>query len=240
MFGVGRNDVEYVGLVRVQHPLHRGAEVLFEHDSLRRHVEALRHRDKVRVNLLPVFRVAEIGVSPVAVVEFVFPLHHHAEVLVVQDECLGGDLFDVRGRKFLHVHQERAVTVDVNDLLVRSGNLRAKRGRIAIAHRSQSRTGEELARILVLVILPGPHLMLADPGSDDRLAFGQFVEQLDDHLWEDHFLGLAVKMISHMLRFHHLFRNLVTQGRALLPATRSGQRWDLPRRLPSHRGGCRA
>src|SRR5437879_5642081 len=185
VFRVRCDDVEEVRLVGVQHPLHRRAQVFLEHDPFRRHVEAFCHGDEVGVDLLAMFRVAEISVSSVALVEFVFPLHHHAQVLVVQDERLGGDLFNVRRRQFLHVHQERAVTVNVNNLLVRSGNLRAERRRITIAHRPQSGAGEELARMLVLVILPGPHLMLADPGSDDRLALGQLVKHLDDHLRQD-------------------------------------------------------
>ena len=38
------------------------------------------------------------------------------------------------------------------------------------------------ARLEVIVKLPGPHLVLADAGGDDRLALGQLVEKLDDVL----------------------------------------------------------
>jgi hypothetical protein len=40
--------------------------------------------------------VAQDGVAADTAVEAVFPLHDHAEVLVVQDHRLGGDLLDVR------------------------------------------------------------------------------------------------------------------------------------------------
>ena len=78
----------------------------FEHDALGRDVEGFGHGDVIRIDLLHVFRIAEVSVAAVAFVEAVFPLHHHAEVLVVQDERLGGDLLDVGGGEFLHVHEE--------------------------------------------------------------------------------------------------------------------------------------
>jgi len=40
-------------------------------------------------------------------------------VLVVQDDGLGGNSLDVGGGQLLDAHQERAVAVDVYDLLVR-------------------------------------------------------------------------------------------------------------------------
>ncbi len=63
--------------------------------------------------------IAEVGVTAVAGVEVVLPLHHHAEVLIVQDDGFRVDFFDVRGGQFLDVHQERAVAIDVNHFLVR-------------------------------------------------------------------------------------------------------------------------
>ena len=44
--------------------------------------------------------------AAVALIKLVFPLHDHAEVLVVKDERLGCDFLDVRGGEFLDVHQE--------------------------------------------------------------------------------------------------------------------------------------
>ena len=76
--------------------------------------------------------------AAVAFVEAIFPLHDHAEMLVVQDQRFGGDLLDVRGGEFLHVHEERAVAIDVDDLLVRAGHLRAQWRRDS---RSPSRRG---------------------------------------------------------------------------------------------------
>ncbi len=123
MLGVRHNDVEHVRLVGVEHPLQRRPEVAPVHDPLGRHVEALDDLHIVGVNLLHVVRVAEVGVAAVAGVKAVLPLHHHAEVLVVENDGLGRDLLDARGGQFLDVHQERAVAVDVDHLLVRAGDL---------------------------------------------------------------------------------------------------------------------
>ena len=105
--------------------------------------EALAHLDVVRVDRIQVvrsaevFRIAKDGVSTHAFVKPVFPLHDHPEVLVVQEKALGVDLFDLRGGKFLNAHQEGAVPVDIDDFLVRTGDLDSDGRRIAKSHRPQ-------------------------------------------------------------------------------------------------------
>ena len=217
--------------------MHRRAQVFLEHDPFRRHVEAFCHRDEVGVDLLAMFRVTEISVSSVAFVEFVFPLHHHAQVLIVQDERLGGDLFNVRRRQFLHIHQERPVAVDVDDLLVRAGDLGAERGGIAVTHRAETGAGEKLARKLELVILPGPHLMLAHAGCENRLTPGQFVKQLDDHLRQNHLVRFAAHVVAHVLRLQDFLRQTVAQRRFRFPPGDlpvPGGELFLDRPLPDH------
>ena len=86
--------------------------------------------------------------AAVAGVKAVLPLHHHAEVLVVEDDGLGRDLLDARGSQFLDVHQERAVAVDVDHLLVGAGDLGPKRRRVAEAHRPQPCAGDELPGVV--------------------------------------------------------------------------------------------
>jgi len=56
----------------------------------------------------------------------------------------------------LHVHQERTVAVDVNDLFIRAGNFRAERGWVAETHRAQPALVEKLAGFFEFVILRGP------------------------------------------------------------------------------------
>lgn len=53
----------------------------------------------------------------VGLVESILPLHDHAQVLVVQDEALGVEALNAGRRQLLAVHQETAVTVDVNHRL---------------------------------------------------------------------------------------------------------------------------
>ena len=53
--------------------------------------EALGQRHEIGIRLL-VVAGAEVGVAAVAVVEAVLPLHHHAQVLVVQQQHLDRQL----------------------------------------------------------------------------------------------------------------------------------------------------
>ena len=77
-------------------------------------------------------------------------------------------------------HLEAAVADDHPDLLVGHGEARADRGRQREAHRAEAAGGDELARVVVLVVLGLPHLVLADVGDDERLALGDAPEVVDD------------------------------------------------------------
>src|SRR5207249_678041 len=114
------------------------------------------------------------SVPAVAEIKFVFPLHDHAEVLVIEDHRFGSDLLDMRRGEFLDVHQERAVAIDIDNLFVWTRDFGAERGWIPIAHSAEASAGEQLPRVFIFIILPGPHLMLADAGGDDRVTAGEF------------------------------------------------------------------
>ena len=47
--------------------------------------------------------LAEGGVSAVGFIESVLPLHHHAQVLIVEDEYLGGQLVHRHSGQLLHI-----------------------------------------------------------------------------------------------------------------------------------------
>ena len=55
-------------------------------------------------------------------------------MLVIQNDGFGRNPLDVSGGQFLHVHHERAVAVNVNDLLIRAGNLGAQCRGVAETH----------------------------------------------------------------------------------------------------------
>ena len=79
-------------------------------------------------------------------VEQLLPLPDHAQVAVVQDADLDGQLvLDGRGQ-LLHRHDEAAVAVDVDDRGVGQRDLRADGRRQAEAHRAQPAGGDELPR----------------------------------------------------------------------------------------------
>ena len=110
---------------------------------------------------------------PVALVEPVFPLHDHAQVLVVEQNHLDRQLLAMNRGELLNVHEKAAVAVDVDDQGVGEGRLSSDRGGQAVAHRSQSAGGDPGARMLEPGPLRSPHLMLADPRRHDELALGQ-------------------------------------------------------------------
>ena len=86
--------------------------------------------------------------GPVARVEAVFPLHDHAEMLVVEHDHLDRQLFAVKRGQLLDVHEKTAVAVDVDDQPIGKGGLGAHRGRKAITHRPQPARGDPGARVL--------------------------------------------------------------------------------------------
>ena len=181
----------------IKHLAHGGAEVFALHDLAGLDAEAVGDLDEIRIEAGRVIGRADIGgvaqdgVAAGAGVEAVFPLHDHAEVLVVEDEDLGVDLLDLHAREFLDVHQERAVAIDVDDLDVRIRDLGADGGREAEAHGAGTQRADEAARFVEAVILRGPHLVLADASGDDGLTLGFFEEDFDGFLRED-VLGLAL------------------------------------------------
>ena len=182
MLGVGHDDVEHVRAVVVEHLLDGGAQLGFLDHAAALHAETLGDLHKVWVECGRIVGAADVGlvtedgVAADAAVEAVFPLHDHPEVLVVQDHRLGRDLLDFACGELLHVHHERAVAVDVDDLLVGTGDLGAHRGRVAEAHCPETERADVAARLIEAVELRGPHLMLAHAGGDDRVALGELVQ----------------------------------------------------------------
>ena len=112
----------------------------------------------------------QIGVAPAAVVETVFKLRDHAEVLVVQDHHLDRDLLGRDRAQFLNVHLERSVAVDIDHGRFGPGQLRPHRGRQADPHRTESAGSQQLPRPGEGVELRAPHLVLPHAGHDHRVA----------------------------------------------------------------------
>jgi phosphoenolpyruvate carboxykinase (GTP) len=108
------------------------------------------------------------------------PLPHHAVALVVEQERLHGQVV-IRNRfHFPDVHAQASVAIDVDHQSVGPRKLRADRGRQPEAHRAHRAGRQERARILVIEVLRGPHLMLADAGADDRFPLRDLVETFQD------------------------------------------------------------
>ena len=56
---------------------------------------------------------AQVSVGTVSLVEAILPLHHHTQVLVVQDHHLHFQLLDGGCGQLLAVHQETAIAINV-------------------------------------------------------------------------------------------------------------------------------
>ena len=67
--------------------------------------------------------------SPIALEKAIFPLDHHAEVLVVDEQHFDRQFLAERASELLDVHQEAPVAVDIDNELVRIGYLSAHRRR---------------------------------------------------------------------------------------------------------------
>ena len=129
---------------------------------------------------------AQVGMGSVARHETIFPLHHHAQMLVVQQQDFDGKVFAVAGCQFLDIHLETAVAIDVDDGGVGECHLGTHGRGQSKAHGPEPGTGEPGARGLEFVELGHPHLMLPDPRRDDRLAIvGLLPEFRDGVLLQD-------------------------------------------------------
>ncbi len=171
-----------------------------------------------------VFGVAEVRVAAIRIVELVFPLDDHAEVLVVQDQRLGGDAFNVGGGEFLDVHHERAVTVDVHNLLFRERDLArpAPQDNRTPSSRAPPRSGT-CAGICICNIAPPtsgagrrPVVMIASPlvsSSSNSI----------DVLRHDDLVHVAVQKLADVLRFRHFIGHAVTEWKLLSSTRRSGR-----------------
>ena len=185
MFGVGDHHVENVGGFRGEKAL-KGRPNFFRFgDAFGGDAESLADGQVIRKNLLGILGVAEEGVAPVTGEEAIFPLNDHSEVLVIDDDRLGGNVFGHGSGEFLNVHQEGSVSVDIDDFAVGAGHLGADGCRITVSHGTESGGSQETTGMMEVVELAGPHLVLADPGGDDGFPLGEFTEFLDDLLRHD-------------------------------------------------------
>ena len=116
---------------------------------------------------------AEVGVGAVPLEEAILPLHHHAEVLVVEQEHFHRDVLGLAGGQLLDVHQDAAVAIDVDHERVGTGHLRPHRRRQAEAHRAEAARGEPRSRPAEGVELGGPHLVLAHADGNHRVLLGR-------------------------------------------------------------------
>ncbi len=122
------------------------------------------------------WEAVEGDLAQAVVVEELLPLADHAEVAVVHADDLDGELMVGDGGEFRDRHLEAAVAGDGEDKLFRAGHLSADGGGKAEAHGAEAAGVDPEAGVIVADELGGPHLVLADVGSDDGFAVGDTVD----------------------------------------------------------------
>ena len=129
--------------------------------------------------------IAEEGVASVTGEEAIFPLYDHSEVLVVNDDGFGGNIFGDSSGQFLDVHEEGAVAVDINDFAMGAGDFGAEGGGVTVAHGAETCGGKKTTGVVEVVELSCPHLVLTDARGDDGFSLGEAAELLNNLLGHD-------------------------------------------------------
>ena len=173
-------------------------------------------------NIIIVVRVRQEGLGPVGIILQIFPLDHHAQVLVVQNNAFDGQTLHMNGCQLLNIHEHGTVPVNIHDQSVRISQARSHGGGKSIAHGSQTAGSGQTAGLVKFEELSGKHLMLAHPRADD----GVLVRRLAVELFNDSLRGdipLAVLIGEGVLFFpavNHAepFRSAGVAGGFALPA----------------------
>jgi len=98
-------------------------------------------------------------------------------VLVVEQQNFYGEFFAVERRKFLDIHLERAIAVDVDHQCVLVSRLDSHGCWQTEAHGSKAAAAEPSARLTELKKLGSPHLVLTDADGYIGLAIGRQIRQ---------------------------------------------------------------
>ena len=122
----------------------------------------------------------QVGLGEAALVEQVLPLVDHAQGMVVEDDHDDGDVVVGDGGQLLAVHTEAAVAGHEQHRFLGVAHLGADGGAEAEAHGAEAAGGDELAGVVEVEVLDGPHLMLAHVGTYDGVAGCHAPDGLDD------------------------------------------------------------
>src|SRR5215211_106416 len=144
--------------------------------------------------LWPIGAVAHLNRRVALLPEELLPLADHAEVAVVHQEDLHRDVVMGGRRHLLAGHDQRAVAREADDRVVGLGDLGADGRGEPEAHGPQTSGVDPLAGTIEVVVLRGPHLVLADVRGDDRLASRRLVHGLDHALGLD--LGVRRVLVA--------------------------------------------
>lgn len=135
-FRVRHHDVEDVWRLGCQHAGNcRDHFGYSSRDVLAGNFQGFAHLDIIRVDVGGRVQLAKERVGAIGLIFQIFPLHHHAEVLIVQDNALDRDLqppqLPIPGYS-----SARNVTIDIHDFFIRKRHLAAECSRQTITEPS--------------------------------------------------------------------------------------------------------
>ena len=119
----------------------------------------------------------------VAIIEEFLLLAYEAQVVVVEDKDLDIALELGKGGELLNIHEQRAVSGEAQNGLVRVHEGGTNCSRQAEAHGAEPAGGDELPRIVKGKGLGCPHLVLADVGGDNGVGTCRLTDGGNDCEW---------------------------------------------------------
>ena len=138
------------------------------------------------------FRITNKRMPAIALVKTVLPLHHHAQMLIVENHSLNGNFLRMKRRQLLYIHRKTAIAININNQRVGKRQLRSQRSGQTKTHRPQTARREPTARLIKRIKLRRPHLVLPHPCGYNSLPLRHLIERLNRILGQNNIFHILV------------------------------------------------
>ena len=203
MLLIRHNHIEQIGTIGRNHAINSRHEILLAFRPFGRHAKTLCNRHIIGKNRvtrrnihifmrLCRFRIANKRMPAIALVKAILPLHHHTQVLIVENHRLNRNFLRIKRRQLLHIHRETAIPIDIDNQRVGKRQLRPQRSGQTKTHRPQTARREPTARLIKRIKLRRPHLVLPHPCGNNRLPLRHLIERLNRILRQNDIFDILV------------------------------------------------
>ena len=193
MLLIRADHIQQIRSIVVEHRLECSREFFLAANLGGPNPKTLRNLHKIGIGLLVVTTRAgtdrlgminrtQIRMGTISFEEPVFPLHHHPQVLIVQEQRLHRQVFTLECGEFLYVHQHAAVTINVNHQRFGMSRLNPHGCGKPEAHGAKTGTAQPATGAIKLIELSGPHLMLSDADRDVGVKMFRLSPQFLDRI----------------------------------------------------------